>query len=193
MSKNEKGLGVVGILLVILAVGAVVSIGWLILSKQSDAKTDATAANNEQTQRSSNQNSSIHTVHLSLQTEADTSKLPSYTPSSFKDYFAAKLRDNKYYNDGSGDLIYVYEISTISDVNIKGGAGPVDKDGNAHPGGAPRIWVLTPTGMWDEESLNGLMCESRNGGLIYEEFADHCNPGNGNFIKNPNGSIESLK
>jgi hypothetical protein len=135
----------------------------------------------------------VHEVNITLQTEADISKLPDYTPSSFKAYMLNLLKNNKSFTNSEGTvLIAQYEVSKISQVNISGGVAPVDKAGNGYPGGAPAIWVLTPAGTWDEATLNGPVCKSKNGGLIYEEFVIQCSNSAGDLVKNPNGSITSL-
>lgn len=132
-----------------------------------------------------------------MQTAVDISKLPEYTPASFKAYMLDILQKNKFYHNGVDDVdtIAQYQISKISQVNIVGGQVPVDKNGEGHAGGAPVIWVLTPAGTWDQETLNGPVCKSKNGGLIYEEFVKECYTDantDSSWTKNPNGSIKSL-
>jgi cytoskeletal protein RodZ len=209
MKKNEKGFGVVEILLVIVVVGLLGVAGWMFFNKQRDKDNDNKTTSTQQTaQKSTEQkptnsddtapkkiDTSIHEVDIRLQTEADIAKLPSYTPDSFKTYFTEKLRDNKFYrnNVDDADTITEWRISKISQVNVQGGQVPVDKSGEGHPGGAPAIWVLTPAGTWDQETLNGPVCTSKSGGKIYEEFVPTCyDDAHPDGIKNPNGSIASL-
>ena len=135
----------------------------------------------------------IHEVDISLKTESDLTKLPEYTPASFRNYLAEQLRNNTSYDNGETIVTPTWKISKISQVNIQGGQVPTDKDGNGYVGGAPAIWVITPNGTWDQETLNGPVCISKNGGKIYEEFVPICfdKPGS-EGIKNPNGSINTI-
>lgn len=208
MKKNEKGFGAVEILIVLVIVGLIGGTGWYVLrgknkiTKPSEtSNTHKTESQASQTKKSVENNTasnkidtSIHDVDIKLHTEADIDKLPSYIPASFKTYMLSILRNNKPYNNGDIAVTPQYIINKISQVNIKGGQFPVDKNGQGYPGGAPAIWVLTPSGTWDEETLNGPVCKSKNGGLVYEEFVPKCytNPKTDSFVKNPNGSITLL-
>lgn len=208
MKSNQKGFSVIEILLVIVVVGLIGTVGWLVYDRQNDSQ-DTTDTSNSQTNpenseesqdtaedTSSKVDTTIHEVDIKLQTTDDISKLPEYTPESFKAYMLDILKDNKFYfnNIDGVNTITQYQISKISQVNIVGGQVPVDKDGEGHAGGAPAIWVLTPSGTWDRETLNGPVCKSENGGLIYEEFVPECftDPNTDSWTKNPNGSIKSL-
>ena len=198
-TNKNKGFTLVEVLLlivVLILVGGLGYLGYKQVNKKSKTSTTTT------TQKSAMQNTkenvatttkvdtTVHEVNITLQTEADISKLPDYTPSSFKAYMLNLLKNNKPSDTGGGIVITEqYEISKISQVNISGGHAPVDQNG---PGGAPAIWVLTPAGTWDQESLNGPVCKSKNGGLIYEEFVQECYNNAGAWVKNPNGSVTSL-
>lgn len=207
MKTNQKGFSIVEILIVLVVVGLLGTVGWLVYDRQKDkteSKETTTQASQESTEQTDNENdtatkkidTTIHDVDIKMQTASDISKLPEYTPASFKAYMLDILQKNKYYysNDDGVDTIAQYQISKISQVNIVGGHVPVDKSGEGHPGGAPAIWVLTPAGTWDRETLNGPVCKSKNGGLIYEEFVKECytDPNTDSWTKNPNGSIKSL-
>lgn len=204
MHKDQKGFGVIEILVVIVVVGLIGAAGWVAYDRQSYTGTNnhqskqANVGQSEGSTEDTNANvdTSIHDVDIKMQTPEDISKLPDYAPDSFKAYMLNILSDNSFYlNNVDGvDTITQYQISKISQVNIVGGLVPVDKDGDGHPGGAPAIWVLAPSGNWDREKLNGPVCKSENGGLIYEEFVPECftDPKTASWTKNPNGSIKAL-
>lgn len=203
----KKGFSVVEILIVIVVIGLLAAAGWLVYDRQK-SKTESkeattTQVNQESAVQTNSENETatkkidtiIHDVDITMQTATDINKLPEYTPASFREYMLGVLKDNKFFNNGAEgvDTITEYSISKISQANIVGGRYPVDKNGVGYSG-APAIWVLTPTGEWDQESLNGPSCKSKNGGLIYEEFAQECarNADGTNWGENPNGSIKSL-
>ena len=198
MKANKKGLSIIKAFIVVIFTCLILFAGWYIW--QSSNKNTTTNNTSHTQQKTSNQESTmseidttIHEVSITLKSEADLTKLPDYTPSSFKTYIADKLVNNKSFNQGEVLLTPTLKINKISQVNIKGGTYPSDEDGNGYPGGAPLIWVLTPAGTWDEESLNGPVCISKNGGKIYEEFAYNCkNDAYPDGTRNPNGSIQSL-
>lgn len=205
MNSNQKGFSVVEILIVIAVVGLLGVVGWRVydLQKSKSDSNSATAQTSQQEQNkegttnqvvvADNMDTTIHEVNISLKSETDLSKLPDYTPASFKSYIAEKLRNNTSFDNGEAIVTETWKISKISQVNIQGGQVPTDKDGNSYAGGAPAIWVFTPAGTWDQESLNGPVCTSKNGGKIYEEFVTTCyDDAHPNGIKNPNGSIKAL-
>ena len=136
----------------------------------------------------------IHDVDIKMQSSADIDRLPSYTPASFKSYIKHLLANNVggqgMFNCGTA--VVQYQISKISEVNIVGGTVPVNEKGETCAGGAPAIWVLTPSGTWDQETRNGIVCTSKNGGSIYSEFAAECYTDANTFVKNPNGFVISL-
>lgn len=196
---GNKGFGVVGILVILVAIGIIGGVGYYVYNNRNGGSTESNSpASTESSTPAGNTkiDTTIHEVDITMQTEADISKLPDYTPASFKAYMLDVLSKNKFsHNDiDDVDTIAQYNISKISQVNIAGGQAPVDKNGEGHAGGAPIIWVLTPKGTWDEETLNGPVCKSKNGGLIYEEFAMECStdPNTESWTKNPNGSITTL-
>lgn len=207
MKANQKGFSVVEILIVIVVVGLLGTVGWLVYGRQkgmSDDKATNTQASQQEQKDTPKQetkdsgttatkfDATVHEVDIRMQAETDTSRLPDYTPSSFKAYMLNLLKNNKSYDNSEATVTPQYVISKISQVNISGGQAPVDKAGNGYPGGAPAIWVLTPAGTWDQETLNGPVCKSKNGGLIYEEFVKECSDSSSAWVKNPNGSIKSL-
>ncbi len=204
---NQKGFSVVEIIIVVVVIGLLGAVGWLVYDRQNNKTANSNSTSSQTTQNtqqkptsessdSKNIDTSIHDVDIKMQTAADISKLPDYTPASFKAYMLELLKDNKYSYNQIDDVntITQYQVTKISQVNIIGGMVPVDKNGDGHAGGAPAIWVLTPKGTWDEETLNGPVCKSKNGGLIYEEFEKECYAGSNTttLVKNPNGSITSI-
>lgn len=204
MKLNQKGFGIVEVLVIILALGILVTLGWLVYDRQK-TKANTTTPNTSQAEQKNNEaknapttskiDTSIHDVDIRMQNIDDIDKLPDYTPASFKAYMTNVLQKNNSYhsNIDDVDVITEYRIDKISQVNISGGTVPVSKDGAVHSGGAPAIWVLTPAKTWDQETLNGPLCKSTNGGAIYREFAEECYTGSdlSSWTKNPNGSIES--
>lgn len=202
MAKNQKGFGAVVVILLILVIGLVVAVGWLVFDRQKNKQASMPTDTQQATQQTTEPKPSvsptvtkkqvdttIHEVNISLKAEADLAKLPDYTPVSFKNYLSEKLRNNKSLDNGEAIVTPTWKISKISQVNIQGGQVPTDANGNSYPGGAPAVWVLTPAGSWDEESLNAPVCVSKNSGKIYEEFVSVCYPGG---TKNPNGSIKTI-
>jgi cytoskeletal protein RodZ len=199
MNKQKGSAHVV--IVTILGVALVGALGFIFwqnfIARNTETNTDNSvkAEKNEKKEEAlKTVDTSIHEVSISLKTEADLTKLPNYTPDSFKSYLEEKLRNNKSFDNGETMVTETWKISKISQVNIQGGQVPTDKDGNGYPGGAPAIWILTPAGTWDQETLNGPMCTSKNGGKVYEEFVSECfiDPNSPSPIKNPNGSIASL-
>lgn len=198
MKHNQKGFSIIELLLIIILAGALGGIGWYVWgehSKKIASNDKPVSTSNEKKESSSDEASTVTDVKISLKTEADISKLPDDTPASFKAFMLEKLKANT--TDGDG-CITVYTISKISAVNILGSAGSASASGNDSDscmGGAPLVWVLAPTGKWDEVSLNGPTCKSENGGLVYEEFAADCSTGSdsSSSTKNPNGSVTAIK
>jgi hypothetical protein len=211
--KNDSGFSAVEALLILVILGILGGTGWFVWNARQNANKSLTSNNStvptiskQNTSKSTTQSintgntnkidTSIHDVDIKMQTSADISKLPDYTPASFKAYMSNILKTNAYSRNiiDDVDTITQYQINKISQVNISGGQVPVDKTGHGHPGGAPAIWVLTPNGTWDQETLNGPVCKSKNGGLIYEEFVKECLPDSNStaMVKNPNGSITSI-
>lgn len=205
MKTNQNGFSVVEILIVVVFIGLLGAVGWLLYDRQNNKTQSKEATTTQISQDSTEQtngekeittkkvDTAIHEVNISLKSEADLAKLPDYTPASFKNYLAEKLRNNKSFDNGEAIVTETLKISKISQVNIQGGQVPTDKDGNGYSGGAPAIWVVTPAGNWDQETLNGPVCISKNGGKIYEEFVPTCyDDAHPDGRKNPNGSIKSL-
>ncbi len=196
MNKNQKGFSVVEILIGAVVIGLIGATGWYVWQNQQKNNTKSNASETVTTNKKSipdekaKTDTTITGVSISLTTESDISKLPAVTPASFKAYMLEKLKNNKPDADGCAST---YNISKISVVNIKGGEAPT-KDDLSCGSGAPMIWVLAPSGKWDQESLNGAVCKSEGGGLVYEEFASECytDPNTDSLVKNPNGSIKAL-
>jgi len=173
--------------------GSNTTLGKSITSQMNDLSTAIKNAKETGPDSKKNIDTSIHSVDIKMQTASDIGKLPSYTPASFVTYMKSLLANNSSREaTGCGMVVAQYQISQISQVNITGGVVPVNEGGETCTGGAPDIWVLNPASTWDEETRNGTVCRSKNGGAVYQEFASECDPGNGSFIKNPNGSITSL-
>jgi hypothetical protein len=133
----------------------------------------------------------VHDVDIKMQSTSDINLSPSYTAASFKLYMQQLLANN---TPGQGmfdcgTAATQFQISKISQVNIEGGTVPINEKGETCSGGAPAIWVLNPSGTWDQETRNGIVCTSKNGGSIYSEFAEECYVDDITFARNPNGSI----
>jgi hypothetical protein len=203
-SQAQRGNGLV----VFIVIGAVIFLVFLdlffwnnFLSKDQAVKNTAapTSTTNKTIETPTvptKIDKSIHEVSIKMQSSADIKQLPSYTPKSFISYMQSILAANNYVQGKitCSTIKYQYQISKISQVNIQGGVIPVDENGQTCAGGAPNIWVLTPSGTWDQETLNGPVCTSKNGELIFEEFEPECytDTNTNSFVKNPNGSITSL-
>lgn len=184
--------------LVVALLGALGFIFWQnFIHKESvttGTETQVVQKEDKNTNKDQTIDTSIYVVDIMMQSEVDINKLPDYTPLSFKNYIANILKQNKTPGTDCDNATPAYKISKISQVNIRGGMGMLTQDSQGCPGGAPVVWVLTPSGTWDEASLNGPMCKSENGGLIYEEFMPECyvDSNASSLVKNPNGSITSL-
>ncbi len=203
MKKNENGIAAVAVLSVLIVIGALAGTGWYVWKNQQkdNSQQNQTSTQPTETKKESSQpeqkkkiDTTITETNISLKTAADVDKLPAVTPASFKAFMLEKLQNNKPSAEG---CILSYNVSKISSVNIKGGGATVSTTGEFGGecvGGAPVLWVITPDGKWDEVSLNGVVCKSSGGGLVYEEFAAECykDPNTDSLVKNPNGSIKSL-
>lgn len=203
MKKNENGIAIIAVLLVLIVIGVLAGTGWYVWknqhrnnAQQNQTPTQPTEAKKEspQSEQKKKVDTTIAEVNVLLKTAADIDKLPAVTPTSFKAFMLEKLQNNKPSAEG---CMQMYSISKISAVNIKGGGATVSTTGEFGGecvGGAPVLWVITPDGKWDEVSLNGVVCKSSGGGLVYEEFAAECykDPNTDSLVKNPNGSIKSL-
>lgn len=178
--------------IVVLAIIIASAIGFIFWNNFVEKNKPVATTTSPQTTTSSTPkvDTSIHEVNIKIQTTTDISQLPTYTPASFKSYVQQQLGNNTPSQSAPG-CMQQYRISKISQVNIQGGVTSV---GDQCIGGTPAIWVLTPAGTWDQESLNGPVCKSKNDGLIYEEFESQCytSTESSSFVKNPNGSITSL-
>ncbi len=188
------------IILVLVIVGALGFVVWKNFLAPKDNQSVAQTVESEkidEPQKADTIDTSIHEVSITLESEADVDKLPDYTPSSFKAHMKSVLKNNTPIESNIDDctVIATYQITKISQVNIQGGAAPMDVDKKyTCAGGAPIVWALTPSSSWDEETLNGPPCVSKNGGLIYEEFASICYTDADRYgIDNPNGSVTSIK
>lgn len=212
MRNNQKGIGHIAIALVISALAVIGVAGWFVYKNQYKKTTNNTTNTINNAETSTQQtvkddstkitkvDTTIYDVNISLIKVEDLSKLPSYTPDSFKAYMLDVLKKNTPtvndevrvacgYDGKNGDLIAInYIISKISIVNVSGSSAPQNLNtGSGCPGGAPIVWVLNPAGSWDKVNPENGLCKSSGGGLIYEEFTPMCNN-----EKNPNGSIKSL-
>lgn len=188
---SKVGIAIIAVSVVLLA--AISWLAWDSLSNSSENTSQISPKNNSKPDKI---DTSIHEVRLDLQTAENISILPEYTPESFRAYILDILQNNHLKHDrfdGAGAIIQ-YQIRKISQVNIVGGQVRINENNEPYPGREPLIWVLTPEGTWDQESLNGPACKSKNGGLIYEEFVPDCYTGitTNSWLKNPNGSIKSL-
>jgi hypothetical protein len=185
------------IIIVVLVVALIGALGFVFWQNfiQNDVNTSDNETQSKKTNNDQAFDTSVHTISpIMMQSETDISKLPDYTPSSFRTYISTLLKQNKPPGADCDTAAPAYVVSKISQVNIRGGVGATAQGDQNCPGGAPVVWVLTPSGKWDEASLNGPMCKSENGGLIYEEFMPECyvESSTGSLVKNPNGSITSL-
>ncbi len=205
--SDQNGSGVLEIILFATIIFLLGVVGWTVFNKQNTP--DNLSSNNEQsnqikedlnntdrTESGDENDNKIFDVSITLVSVEDIEKLPDYTPKSFRTFMLKILEDNKYIFNPDEDVetITEYDINKISSVNISGGQSPVDKNGVGYPGGAPRLYVLNPQEEWDIETLNGPNCKSKNGGLVYVEFAEYCHRGsNGSdWGKNPNGSVRAV-
>jgi hypothetical protein len=197
--QKQKGAMYIAIIIssILLLVGTLGFIFWQNFVKSDqvvEQEAGTSAPRNEPAEPDellTKQDTSIHSVDIKLQTSGDITLLPEYTPASFRSHMQELLSGN-ISGQGMfdcGTVVLQYQISRISQVNIEGGVVPVNEQGETCSGGAPAIWVLTPAGTWDEETLNGVVCSSKNGGAVYEEFAPECSENGSTFVKNPNGSI----
>lgn len=218
MKNNQKGIGHVVLVVIILVIAIIGVSGWFVYKNQDKKTSNNTSSSKaatktdtqtQQTTKTENTevkkvDTTIYEVNISLVKVEDLSKLPSSTPETFKAYMLDVLKKNtpKSKTEGSGcdgevgDLIATnYVITKISGANISGGMGGINLNmGGGCPGGAPVLWVLTPESTWEEVSMNGPSCKSNSGGIIYEEFAKECYNDKEmmKLVKNPNGSIKSL-
>lgn len=206
MINSRLQIGSVHVVIIVILVAAVLgALGYALWNSYFASQNSQPVAqvvepeheNVDDAQESDAIDTTIYEVDLTLESESDLTKLPSYAPDSFREYLRTLLKDNKPVksNIDGCTVIAAYQITKISQVNIQGGVVPKDIDsGDTCAGGAPAVWVLTPSGSWDEEGLNGPPCVSKNGGLIYSEFAPVCySDADREGINNPNGSIESIK
>ena len=187
---------IIFILTIIATLGYVVWNNYL-APKDSQPTTQATGSESiSMPQGGDTIDTTIHEVNITLESEIDVDKLPGYTPSSFKAHMKAVLKDNDPVESNIDEctVIATYQVTKISQVNIQGGVVPMDVNKRySCAGGAPVLWVLTRSASWDDETLNGPPCVSKNGGLVYEEFATVCYTDTDRFgINNPNGSITSI-
>ncbi len=210
MRKNEKGFGVLEILLIVIVIGLIVVVGWLFIDRQKAKDGGASKTTNTQqtTQKNTEQKSTqstnetpkqidtaIHEVDIKLQTEADISKLPSYVPESFRTYMLDTLKNNK--PDKYG-CINIYSVSKLSVVNVYGGVenGGVQVPTENCPGtGSSAIWAVTPSGTWEQIGTQySFVCNTPGGGKVYKEFSETCRTVDQPIapVPNPNGSIISL-
>ena len=200
MKRTTNGFGVVEGLLIVAVVGLIGAVGYIVYDKTQNkddetdtAQTTQKKADDKKVKNTVALDTTIHDVDITLKTEADLAKLPSYTPDSFREYLASELRDNKPETSGEVTLTKTWEINKISQFNIKGGIFNTDDDGETYPGGAPLVWVISPSGTWGELGINSSSCTTEAGGKVYEEFVAICYDETANdYIANPNGSITTV-
>lgn len=195
MRKSEKGFSPLLVLVILLVIMGVGFVAYRIIDNKGDSNTDQSTSSQEISD-TKEPNSAIVDVDLELKSTEDIEKLPSTTPDSFKSF----MRESLKVTSREHGCIRAYNISKVSKVNIEGGAFPVKAnegpDGEDCFGGVPALWVLAPNGTWEQVGRNAnTTCKSENGGLVYEEFAAECYTDTDlkNLIKNPNGSVASLK
>jgi hypothetical protein len=187
--------GVSSIIAAIIIIGVV---GWFIYNQNTDSDSDSMISKSQpeaqeqkqEQQEASRGDTTIIQVDISMITEADLVKLPDNTPAGFKALMTELLKDNR--PDPVSGCTFTYNVNTFSQVNIAGGYSP-SGESDCINGGAPILWVANPDGTWESAGGNGVDCKTKNGGLVYVEFAENCHINDGgSFIKNPNGSIKSL-
>ena len=200
-SQNQIGSAHI-VIIVILVLAIIAALGYVVwnnylVPKDNQPTAQVTGSESiSELQEGDTIDTTIHEVNITLESEMDVDKLPSYTPSSFKTHMKAILKNNNPVESNIDEctVIATYEVTKISQVNVQGAMVPTDVNKRyGCAGGAPILWVLTPSASWDDETLNGPSCVSKNGGLVYEEFAAICYTDTNRFgINNPNGSITSI-
>lgn len=202
---NQKGFGLVEVSLIFVIIALIGGLGFYVYNARGTAGNNDSSTTTPYDKKTTKKDipapkqevdTTITNVNIQINSKSDINNLPTTTPASFKAYITNELNTDKPDTDG---CLVAYSITKISQVNIKGGQFRVSSSGNASDqncmtGGAPNLWVLTPSGNWDRVTLNGPMCKSKNGGLVYKEFAPECytNTNSSSLVKNPNGSITSL-
>lgn len=216
---NKKGFSLAEVLIIVVAVGALAGAGTVVYkNQQNDSKTssntqqitnfdECVAAGNPiaesyPEQCSANGQTFVNEVEeknlendfitvlpederVKLEKPSDVDNLPDVTPESFKSYIRSKLIANKPDNG----CYSTYSVDRISAVNISGGVGQTDKDGE-YCGGATMFWYLQDK-QWKENPTQSMQsCEEIEQTTIYEEFIEICYSSNDKIISNPNGSID---
>jgi hypothetical protein len=192
---NAKGFGVVEGLLIFVIIALIAGVSFYVYKTNKSTEETSNSTNSA---LSEDIDTGITKVDLELTVPADIEKLPPETPESFRVQLLKELKANTP-TDG---CVGVYMIHRISQANVQGGgsARSVDESDDKLEiekcgSGAPFLWVLEPSGEWNQISLNGgATCKSEGGGLVYTEFAAQCYSGTNyeTLIKNPNGSVTSI-
>lgn len=211
MKSNQKGIGHLALIVIILVLATIGATGWFVYKNQNK-KTDNNSANTTSNLKSDSTSSdqtiktdkadenkidtTIYSLAVSLRKVEEVDKLPTYIPESFKTFIKSKITKSINEDNGCESKGYVYNITKASQVNIQGAVSASVPEGVTCPGGSGVLWVLTPDGNWDEIGLQSMPpCKSVNGGALYEEFAKDCSTdyvNRSNTVANPNGSIKSL-
>ena len=121
MKRTTNGFGVVEGLLIVAVVGLIGAVGYIVYDKTQNkddetdtAQTTQKKADDKKVKNTVALDTTIHDVDITLKTEADLAKLPSYTPDSFREYLASELRDNKPETSGEVTLTKTWEINKIN-------------------------------------------------------------------------------
>ncbi|MDX1765492.1 MAG: hypothetical protein R3313_00910 [Candidatus Saccharimonadales bacterium] len=200
MKLNNRGFGVIEIVLIVVLVGAVGFTLWQI-NKTDETVSDSETSTQlvETVNQAGDTNNNITKVVdgavyylddselISLIYEEDVSKLPEGTPQGFIDLVVKEVLSE---NDPADDCVSELKISRISPVNVAGslgGANPDDlTDTRTCIGGGKAVYGMSDSGDWmrlvpGEPPL----CSDIEEANIYYDFESACFD-NG-IQSNPNG------
>lgn len=162
--RKQGGFSLVEVLLIILALGFVVFAGYAIWNNQQGKEKDSASIPENSNDNKSEPVSSITETDGSanddtsanpklnledLSKSSDISKLPDYTPDSFRAYFLDILQENE---NSTKDCTFSYSIYYIDSDSVRGGVVPVEKNGAFCGSGAPLRWVNSG-GTWIDEPV----------------------------------------
>lgn len=200
MRKDQRGIGLVGVLLLILVILIIGGAGWMVYMNRSNTETNSvvkTSNNKEMNNESNTKDVKIYNYEtIEIATVDDVDKLPETVPLSFKEYMKAEVKKaettNTYCEVGRK---VNFSVNKVSSVNIRGGYGlaPSNKEDNRGPCGGKVVWALNSAKSWEMISGLSAPCTSQTGAKIYKEFLEFCMDKDGKTIENTNGSIESVK